>query len=300
MTINDPVASKDAAQHERPGRATGFYNVRLSERDAWFGAIVAVLFTVLGMLMEVAIVRKIPGVSAKPAGISALVALILLIVLFVRRKAPSVRWASLIYLVNSVSVATVLLLTNLQFAVLERNWEPFQATKLACLVAAMLAPGFWIGLVSILIYSLSALLQFEVFFPPEIKAGVGASEPWPMLAFALAGVLALVYRFRRVQLEQEIARIHAQNFAIKRLAHAFLNIRDLMNTPLQVIELSIDLLRKSNDPNPLVIDTIERSMEKLREVNSVLVQHEREIDWQANRGTLGDAPATCPSSLQHR
>ena len=280
MTTKVPVAANDAARRQRSGRATGFYNVRLSERDAWFGATVAALFNALGMLLEFAVVRKIPGISAKPAGISAFVALLLLMVLFTRRKTPSVQGASIIYLVNTASVITVLLLTNLQFAVSERNWEPFQAAKLGCLISAMVAPGFWVGLASILAYFLSALLQFEVFFPPEIKAQVAATEPWPMLAFALAGVFALVYRFRGAQLEQELARIEAQNFAIKQLAQAFLNIRDLMNTPLQVIELSIDLLRKSNDPNKRIIERIDRSMERLREINSVLIQHENEIEWQ--------------------
>jgi hypothetical protein len=280
VTTKVPVAANGAARRQRSGRATGFYNIRLSERDAWFGATVAALFNALGMLLEVAVIRNIPGISAKSAGISAFVALLLLMVLFIWRKTPSVKAASIIYLVNTASVVTVLLLTNLQFAVSERNWEPFQAAKLGCLISAMVAPGFWVGLVSILAFSLTAVLQFEVFFPPEIKAQVAAAEPWPMLAFALAGVLALVYRFRGAQLQQELARIEAQDFAIKRLAQAFLNIRDLMNTPLQVIELSIDLLRKSNDPNKRIIDRIDRSMERLREINSVLIQHENEIEWQ--------------------
>jgi hypothetical protein len=283
MTTNDSVSATDTARRERSGRASRFYNIRLSERDAWFGATVAALFTAVGMLLEVAIVRKIPGISPRPPEISAFVALLLLIFLFIRRKTPSVRWASVVYLVNTASVITVLVLTNLQFAVSEPNWVPFEATKLGCLIAAMVAPGFWVGLVSILAYFFSAFLQFEIFFPPEIRSQVADAEPWPLLAFALAGVLALVYRFRRAQLEQEIAYVEAQSFAIKRLANAFLNIRDLMNTPLQVIELSIDVLRKSNHGNKPVIDRIDHSMQMLREINSVLVQHEKEIEWQAKR-----------------
>jgi hypothetical protein len=283
MTTNHSVSATDTARRERSGRASRFYNIRLSERDAWFGATVAALFTAVGMLLEVAIVRKIPRISAKPAEVSAFVALLLLIFLFIRRKTPSVRWASVVYLVNTASVITVLVRTNLQFAVSEPNWVPFEATKLGCLIAAMVAPGFWVGLVSILAYFFSAFLQFEIFFPPEIRSQVADAEPWPLLAFALAGVLALVYRFRRAQLEQEIAQVEAQSFAIKRLANAFLNIRDLMNTPLQVIELSIELLRKSNHGNKPVIDRIDHSMQMLREINSVLVQHEKEIEWQAKR-----------------
>src|SRR5262245_65162824 len=97
-------------------QAFNFYKVFLSEQDAWFGSTVAALFNALGMLFEVAMIRKIPGVSAKPAAVSALVGLMLLLVLFVQRKTPSHKWASLVFLVNTASVVIALLLTNLQFA----------------------------------------------------------------------------------------------------------------------------------------------------------------------------------------
>jgi hypothetical protein len=258
-----------------------FYQVRLPAGDAWFGATMAALFNAFGMLIEVAIVKEISGVSAEPAAISALLALILLLVLFLRRKRPSVKWAYIAYSFTTVSVITVLLLTNLHFAISERNWVPFQESKLGCLAAAMVAPGFWVGLLSILAYCLSALLQLEFFFPPAVTERAAVFEPWPTLAFGLAGVLALIYRFRRVQLELEVARIQAQNFAIKRLAMIFLNIRDRMNTPLQVIELSVDLLRNTDEPAEPILDRIDKSVRRLREINSVLVRHEKEIEWEA-------------------
>jgi len=280
MTMNDSASANNRPfqDYDQPSR---FYNTRLSPRDAWFGATVAAWFHGLGMLLELAIIRNIPGVSATPAVISATVALMLLVVLYSRRKTPSVQLASIIYLINSASVVTVLILTNVQFATLEGNWVPFQAAKLGCLIAAMVAPEFWVGLLSILAYCLGSVLQFEFFFPAEVKAQVSAAEPWATLAFGLAGVLSLVYRFRRIQLEQEVARIQAQSFAIQRLASAFLNIRDLMNTPLQVIELSTGLLRNRNQPPKPLLDRIERSVESLREINGVLVEHEKEIGWQA-------------------
>jgi hypothetical protein len=145
----------------------------------------------------------------------------------------------------------------------------------------MVAPGFWVGLLSILAYSLSAIVQFEFFFPPQVQSQAGTAEPWATLAFGLCGVLALIYRFRRAQLEQEVARIQAQNAAIRRLANIFLNIRDRMNTPLQVIELSVDVLRNTDQPVEPILERIDRSVASLREINSVLVRHEKEIEWEA-------------------
>ena len=87
MSTSRPVGTNDAALGEQPSwRAIPFYNVHLSEREAWLGATVAALFTVLGMLLELVVVRKAPGVSATPAAVSACVALVLLIVLFIQRE----------------------------------------------------------------------------------------------------------------------------------------------------------------------------------------------------------------------
>jgi hypothetical protein len=264
----------------RPGSALRFHQVRLSDRSAWVGATFAALFNALGMLVQIAIMRDVPGISTRPAVLSALAALILFIGLLARRNSPSVKWAYLAFSFTTVSVITVLVLSNLNFATLERHWTPFQANKLGCLVAAMVAPGFWVGLLSILAYCLSAVFQLQFFFPPEVKAAA-ETEPWPTIAFGLAGVLALIYRFRRAQVETDLARIQAQNQAIRRLAHIFLNIRDRMNTPLQVIELSSVLLRDSAEPSEALLDRIDRSVHHLKEINSLLVQHEKEIEWQA-------------------
>jgi hypothetical protein len=284
MTTNNTTLSASAiVDVQQPERKFGFCSVRLSERDAWTGTTIAVLFNGLGMFLEMGIVRRTHGVSVEPAAVSVAVAMILLAVLIAWRNTPTLRSAYVIYTLNTISVATVLLLTNTTFAENDPNWSPFQASKLGCLVAAMLAPGFWVGTISVMTYCLSAFIQFQFFFSPQLKLTLDTAEPLPIFAFGLAGILALIYRFRRAQVEQELARIQAQNFAIKRLAGAFLNIRDLMNSPLQVIEFSTRLLRKSGEPQQPIIDRIDRSVQSLREINSVLVQHEKEIEWQAKR-----------------
>src|SRR5262249_23752027 len=163
MTINDPVSPNGAGDGRRSAQRLSFYNVVLSEQEAWFGVTIAALFNAVGMLLEIAITREIPGVSARSSVLSATVGVILLIVLFIRRKTPSVKWANWVYLINTAAIVTSLLSTNLAFALVEKNWVPFQAHKLGCLIAAMIAPGFWSGLLSILGFSLSPVLQFEFF-----------------------------------------------------------------------------------------------------------------------------------------
>jgi hypothetical protein len=136
---------------------------------------------------------------------------------------------------------------------------------------------------------LGALIQFEYFFPDNLSA-LASTEPVPILAFGLAGIVGLVYRFRRAQVEQELARIQAQNFALKRLTHAFLDVRNRMNTPLQVIELAVDLVRKSCGCPKTFLDPIDHSLQGLREINSVLGEHEKRLQKAGSPSIRGGAP----------
>lgn len=153
--------SMSNSRHEQHSERTAcFYNVRLSASDAWTGTTIAVLFNALGMLLEMGIIQKTSGVSTGPAAISVAVALVLLAALLMMRKNPSLRATWVIFALNTISVATVLLFTNSAFAASDRNWSPFQASKLGCLVAAMIAPEFWVGFMSIMAYCLSSVVQY--------------------------------------------------------------------------------------------------------------------------------------------
>src|SRR5262245_20628759 len=126
MTIKNPVGVNDIDSGEiQPAPASRFYNVRLSPRDAWFGVTMAALFNAVGMSIEIGVIRRIPGISATSSVISALVGAALLVVLFVRRKRPSVAWANVIYLINTASVVAALLFTNVQFTIVDHQ-APFQ------------------------------------------------------------------------------------------------------------------------------------------------------------------------------
>src|SRR5215468_8357457 len=108
MTINDPVSTNSGGDGRRSTQRLSFYNVVLSDREAWFGVTIAALFNVVGMLLELAITREVPGVAERPSVAAATVGVILLIVLFIRRKTPSVKSANVVYLINTAEIVTAL------------------------------------------------------------------------------------------------------------------------------------------------------------------------------------------------
>ena len=249
-----------------------FYNASLPLQSAWLGTIVAVSLNAVGMLIELKIGSNVAGMPKWPAVGSSIVGICLFVILMVRRKNMTLRLATIVYLINCLTVVTCLLFTNPYYALAVKAWHPFQAAKLGCLIAALIAPGFWIGMIGISLYALTSVTQF-VLWPDQIKEKIALGEPWAMLAFSLAGFFALIYRFRMVELKALEAASH-------HLASVLLKFRDLMNTPLQTIEISTNLLRDQPEHKAEILDSIGRAVLRLREVNSALSQYEKDIDWK--------------------
>lgn len=82
-------------------------------------------------------------------------------------------------------------------------------------------------------------------------------------------------------LEQRLADTKAEaTAAMKRLARSILQIRDLMNIPLQTIECAMAVMRHSGQTSgePAVIGSMERAFERLCSLNALLSRREAKAD----------------------
>ena len=162
----------------------------------------------------------------------------------------------------------------------------FQATKVGAVIAGLLAPGFLVGLAAIGVHVGSSTFQI-LHFAPEIQVALGPDEPWGVLAFGMAGCFILAYRFRVRQLELMARKAHSETESTRRLAEAFLKLRDLMNTPVQSIEIAASLLGKGSSNQAEIVQQLRQSCEQLREINRMLKQYEHQLEWKDGRGGLG-------------
>src|SRR5690606_27321162 len=71
---------------------------------------------------------------------------------------------------------------------------------------------------------------------------------------------------------------HAGLVAMNRIAKIFLGVRDLMNTPLQNIELSLEILRNQRNSNQHAVKCIERALNDLQNLNGLLTKHEQSVE----------------------
>ncbi len=271
------MSSQDIEREQREFASKNhFYNAQLAPADAWTSTAVAALINFFGMILQLGI-QDVPNLPYLPMLVSAGVGGIVFLLHLRNRKNPRNSSSYVFYLINLAAVFTALFILNPYFAAGPKPWVPFQANKLGCFVAAVIAPGFWVGALSISMHSLGSAVQY-LYFSSELKARVAYAEPWASLVFGVVGFLALVYRFRRVVLENEltIARVNAQ--ADHRMAQAFLMIRDRMNTPLQVLELGVSMLRSHTKPEKETLDQIERAAHCLQELNQLLNKPELETE----------------------
>lgn len=264
-------------------------STRLSPRSAWLETSAAVTINITGMLLEIAIGKSVPAMQNSPAFASIAIGVILMTILLLRRDHPKTSWASAIFLINATAVSLAFLLRDPFYAASAQNWFPFQGNKLGCLLAALLAPSFAVGLSAIVIHAIGPVLELNFLFPVDLREKIALGEPLATLAFALAAVLTLSSRLRRIKVEQDVVQLQAHSVAAEQTARAFLRLRDLMNTPLQVIELSVSIIREDPQQKNLELDHIERALERLATLNEMIKAYEDRLPWGPGDESFNDS-----------
>jgi hypothetical protein len=253
-------------------------------KSAMRGAMVAAALNVVGMSLDYLVGRSVPGMPWWPRVASALVGAGLLVLLWARWKRPSVAFGSAAFLVNTAAIVTELVLTAPHYAQ-SRNWIPFQANKLGALTVPLLVPELWVGMLGVLAYSGSAVIQYELF-DPAIRRNIGFGEPWTSVAFGVFAMVLMVYRWRWSAMERNLARAQAEAAALDRMAHTLLAVRDLANTPLQTIELTVGLLGESHPELAPQLERIRSSLTALKDLDQILKSHESALRWRRGDESL--------------
>lgn len=72
----------------------------------------------------------------------------------------------------------------------------------------------------------------------------------------------------------------AEKASLRNMARAFIQIRDLVNTPFQTIDLTVQLIRQRHPEETDALQKIENSLDILRRVDAALAKHEGHVDWE--------------------
>lgn len=253
---------------------------------AWRSAFYACSFNAVGMTFEWLLQREFSGIPCWASTFSAAVGVSLAALLLVRRGTVSVPFASGVFVANAASVMTMLWVTAEQFALQDPRWIPFQANKLGVLLVALLAPRTPIGLLCIAGYAGTALLRLSLF-DASLKARLPVGEAWVLAAYGAMGVIGLLYRRRGLWLEHQLRAQQASLHAAEQTARFVTGIRDLANSPLQVIVLNVQLLRRRFPDAEDLLGRIDRAVARLGELRQLLA--ERAVENPPTEGESFDS-----------
>lgn len=257
-----------------------FFQAKLLPQAAWTDTCLAISMNILGMSLQMGFSRAVPEVPLWPSVSSVVLGCIFFLFMLSQRGRSTLRVCYTVFLLNSLTVIAALWVRDSSLAQQGMSWVPFLPNKLGTLIVGLLAPGFWIGLIGIAFHVISVTVHLE-FLPSEIRSRTPVGEPLATLAFALAAVMVLISRYRRIQLEMEALNFKAQSLAAKNLALTVLRMRDLMNTPLQIVEFSVSLLRQKSGYEETALQSMENALEHLNELNRHMKKYEGAVDWSS-------------------
>jgi hypothetical protein len=189
------------------------------------------------------------------------------------------------FVVGSAVTLAMVWWTNDLLARLGVRCEPFIGYKLYALSVALMAPpSLWLGLGSILACALLPLAEYAGW-PAAVRAEIPTPEPATTLLYAIASVGLLFHRRQQMRIHREVVRAQAKTASLELMARKFLAVRDLTNSPLQSVELTVALLKTRHPESQAQLERLERQLARLRQLSVVLSQYEPQR-WAPEDGSF--------------
>jgi hypothetical protein len=209
-------------------------------------------------------------------GVHVGICVLALSALVIRRETVSQAFLTAIMLVVVVPLFVVVWMAQAERTSAGLVWSLFLGEKVVVLAIPELAlQPLWLGFVLIVGFVLETVIQTA-----GLRGSLTPGEPWMTMAVGGVAMLLLLHRMQRLAAERAAARSLGHAEALARLTRTLLAIRDLANTPLQTLEWSAKLLRAPNVDVARVAARMDRALERLRTLRTLLDRYEPELAWQ--------------------
>lgn len=220
-----------------------------------------------------------PGVAlVRAAHVGACVAL--LAWLFARRRTPTPRLASGIFVAMTVPMLPLFAYAEASMAATQNLWAPLMGHRLVMLGVGLFAPAsFGLGAALIGAFALEAVvLWYALGLGQRLPAMVW--EPWVTLVYGAVATAMLGFRVRSRLTEYRLRRARAEAESLERLARLFLAVRDASSTPMQTLQVGTTLLRKRAPECAPVLDSMDRALERLRVLTQRMATSDPLLEWR--------------------
>jgi hypothetical protein len=272
----------------------------LHARHVWRGTLIAAVLNAGLYPLDLLRGRDIGPAPWWPILGSSLVgvAIAAFVLLVHRRRPQSVRLGSLLFILNQAAVLGSAELMG-PYQLQDPHLIPFQVHKLGTLTVAILAPERWVGLLCIFAFALIPVVQFFSLDPAQ-QARIDTSEPLVMLVYGAVAAVLLLYRLRGLATERALVQAQTEAADARRTARLLLAVRDLSNTPLQVIALASAAARRRSPGLGEPLDRLDRALERLRALHQPLKAYEADLEWRPGDESIDAEAVLAAAEAQAR
>lgn len=155
-------------------------------------------------------------------------------------------------------------------------FEGFKAVALAVATLAPFRPAVCYGVVAAC--AVTPVVIYAVM-PAPMRANLPVEVPWTTLVYPLLAAGILMYRVRALRFERDMLRAQAEREQFERFVKVSLAYRDLVNSPLQTIELLCAMLRRAHPESKEVLDRLGSSTSRLKGMGEMLSRTEHQVVW---------------------
>jgi hypothetical protein len=194
------------------------------------------------------------------------------LVYLVKRPLATVRASVIGWLLLTLPVLPLLVLWTLE-APESRMLEPFIAQKMVLIGVALLAPG---PVVIGLAVTLAVVIE-SLFLSVMRLGGLRGGEPWVTIFYGLFAVGLLLHRASERRLSARLLRANLETAALERMQLRSLEVRDRLNTPLQTLEVGVELLRRghTDEKTNSLVRRLSNALERLKSLSQQLAADDR-------------------------
>lgn len=181
-----------------------------------------------------------------------------------RRHRPTRRLCTIAVVMMWAPYFVSLWLSEVTAASTEHPWAPFVGHKMLFIGTAVMIPGSpWFGGAMIAALALHALVLWFHLDLSAASANLPLDEPWATFGYLCVAGALYGFRVYHGRIERELARVRAEARTLEVSTEVLFGLHDLMNTPLQVLELAIALLRRRQEVDDPVIDAAIHALARL-------------------------------------
>jgi hypothetical protein len=254
--------------------------------EAHRAAVISALLGVVGTAMSVVGFWRVSGPALRAVqAIGILLSGSVYLWLRSRDLAFSRRQSEFLFLVVLVPTVVMTWMVDSARAAHHQSWVPYEPNKLSALTLAIIAPpGWWSGIVGILMFVGSALVH-HFTWSDAVRPRISAGEPFGIIAYGAFALFVLGFKQRGNTLRAELEHARSEKVALQRLARVSMTLRDLANTPVQTLELVRQRLLTDDPQLGRQTERMGRALERLQRLNDVLAPYQSAVAWEEDGPT---------------